>query len=236
MKHAFLSIALVLYVASALGADETYTTEFANSESPISDSGRWRSGNRDGIDWTDVKTSGGVAFGSQIEGAGGYYDDSIACLTGFPPDQSAQSTIFLSGEFPDSRETELLLRWTISPNSATGYEINWPWNGTAMQIVRWNGPVGDFTPIGYVSAGKRPATGDIWKATMVGDEITVYLNGERLGSIRDSTFTNGSPGIGFFTSRDADSNYGFSSFTAIAIGSGATVSVPKPPVIEVSRL
>ena len=92
--------------------------------------------------------------------------------------------------------------------------------------MRWNGPMGSFTEIGGASAGRRPITGDVLKISIVGSLITIYLNGVSIGTAADSTYTTGNPGVGFFTSRDADSNYGFSRF--VATGSD-DANAPNPP-------
>ena len=41
-------------------------------------------------------------------------------------------------------------------------------------------------------------TGDVLKATIVGNTITMSVNGMLLAKGIDSTFSNGQPGIGFF--------------------------------------
>ena len=66
-----------------------------------------------------------------------------------------------------------------------------------------------------------PRNGDIFKATISGSEIHVYLNkndgkGDQLiVSGRDTTFVDGEPGIGFFIQGRVDpAQFGFSSYTA----------------------
>src|SRR2546422_6530315 len=41
----------------------SYSTRFERDEEPISENGLWINGRRDGIDWCDVLTKDGVAYG-----------------------------------------------------------------------------------------------------------------------------------------------------------------------------
>src|SRR5664279_834065 len=82
---------LELAAASAAQA-RTYSTNLPLAENPVSESGNWINGKANGLDWSDVKTAGGLAFGTE-SGSGGY-DDSTAILTGtWGPDQTAQATV-----------------------------------------------------------------------------------------------------------------------------------------------
>ncbi len=42
----------------------SYSTHFPLNEAPISESGNWINGATDGIDWYDVMTKNGVAYGA----------------------------------------------------------------------------------------------------------------------------------------------------------------------------
>ena len=200
---------------------KTFSTEFPLTEHPISEHGIWR---HVGTSWSYVRSVANHAIGTQ-SGSGGY-DDSYAYLTGFGPDQKAQATLWIDPAIGgDYREVELLLRWADSPTRARGYECNLAWNGSYAEIVRWNGPYGDFA---YVTRQTRfapgimpPRNGDVFKATISGSEIHVYLNkndgkGDRLiVSGRDTTFVDGEPGMGFFIQGRVDpAQFGFSSYTA----------------------
>ncbi len=190
----------------------TYTANFSGTETPISENGAWQ---HNGLDWTLVAKAGGFAHGTQA--GDGNYDDSYAYLSGFPADQSASATIVLNTSATDaeSREVELLLRWSDSAHSATGYEINLHYLGAYAQIVRWNGLVGDFAIIGGVTNLPKPKTGDVMKATVVGNVITVFYNGTQIAQATDSTYATGNPGMGFFIRAPAaNTDFGFSSFTA----------------------
>ena len=60
------------------------------------------------------------------------------------------------------------------------------------------------------------ADGDVVKATIVGNVITVYKNGVQIAQATDSTYATGNPGVGFFLEGTAGVNrdYGFTRFTA----------------------
>ena len=93
-----------------------------------------------------------------------------------------------------------------------------------VQIVRWEGPLGKFTYL----ANKEGANyglkdGDTLKASIVGNVITVYINGVEKARVKDDTYKTGNPGIGVFLQCDgrhgagSNKDYGFKSFTARAI-------------------
>jgi hypothetical protein len=118
-------------------------------------------------------------------------------------------------------EVELRLRTTISAHSITGYEINFRCvsDGTQyVQIGRWNGPVNDFSGLADVRYPAAPGLfdGDVVKATIIGNVITVYINGVQVAQATDNTYTNGSPGVGHWLNGPSGliGDYGFTSFTA----------------------
>jgi len=166
-----------------------------------------------------VRKTNGLAHGTQ-SGSGGY-DDSYAYLSGFPPDQSASGVIYLNPNTDSAnREVELLLRWSDSAHGATGYECLIQHQGQYAAIVRWNGPLGDFTVIGRAaaSATPHPKTGDVFTATIVGNVITAYLNGVPFMQATDSTHATGNPGIGFFIRAPAsNTDFGFTGFSATGL-------------------
>ena len=196
-----------------------YTTEFPLVENPISEGGTWINGGTAGLDWTNVQTTSGLAFGTE-SGSGGY-DDSTAVLAGtWNADQMAQAVVHSVNQKanPTYEEVELRLRTTVTNHSITGYEINFRCTSDAsryVQIVRWNGPPGSFT---YVSttAGPGIRDGDVIKASIIGSTITAYINNKRVLQGTDRTYTSGSPGIGFFLqgATGVNGDYGFTSFTA----------------------
>jgi hypothetical protein len=77
------------------GGETTVTgdvcSDFVLDENPISDNGLWQQqGGLTGLDWTNVQSQGGIAFGTQTGFDG--YDDSIALLGGFGPVDSGRVT------------------------------------------------------------------------------------------------------------------------------------------------
>jgi hypothetical protein len=141
------------------------------------------------------------------------YNDSTAILAGtWASNQTAQGTVHAvnqSSAFQE--EVELRLRTTITPHSITGYEFDYRVTSDGSQyivIVRWNGPQNSFC---YLYSGgcttdpslatiKGPGlhNGDVVMATAVGNTLSLYINGVRYLQVTDSTYTSGSPGIGFW--------------------------------------
>jgi hypothetical protein len=58
--------------------------------------------------------------------------------------------------------------------------------------------------------------GDLVQATMIGNVLTVYINGVQIVQLTDDKFTSGNPGIGFYLegATGVIGDYGFSSFMA----------------------
>jgi len=242
MKKLLIVTLEIFLVASALlsGADaiaRTYTTTFSATENPISENGNWINGKTNGRDWQDVRTSGGNAIGTQ---PGGGYDDSTALVTGtWGNDQIAEATIYLTNQNSQIAEVELRLRSSIFTGVCTGYEILFSVaSGTTYhQIVRWNGPLNDFTYLS-VSPGNcgniaALSNGNKVKAIISGSTITTYID-RGSGYVQqcqstDSTYTSGKPGIGFYNGGSAtNANFGFTSFTA-SDGSPNDTEPPLPP-------
>jgi hypothetical protein len=219
---------VLLALVSSVSRGAEYATDFDATEYPLSEGGRWLNGGANGVDWTDVRSANGIACGTQDDADG--YDDSFAHLTGFAPDHWIEGTVFRSGSFTDNQEVELLLRWASQSQLARGYEVLWPWHSSSGQIVRWNGDLGDFTVLGSVDLGGVPQDGDVLRAEIVGDTITIRLNGNPRDTVpsglRDTTWTDGNPGIGFFTRNPVQNDS--LCFTAIRAADGDATSPPPP--------
>ncbi|MBU6400006.1 MAG: DUF4091 domain-containing protein [Verrucomicrobia bacterium] len=210
------------------GFSQTYATRFQAVENPLSEHGRWLNA---GVDWTHLRVTNGVACGTQTGTNSGRdrFDDSYAHLAGFPPDQEAWGRASIAKPNPAChQELEILLRWTSSPHRTTGYECFArcvTGESAYVQIVRWDGPLGKFTYL----ADRRGAdyglqNGDVLKASIVGNVITVFINGVEKARVTDATFKTGNPGIGEFLGCDqgngfaSNADFGFSSFAARGIG------------------
>jgi hypothetical protein len=112
------------------------------------------------------------------------------------------------------------LRTSLSAHRCTGYEISFSLRGddAYLIIVRWNGPLADFTYLLNVTERKYAAkTGDVLRATIVGNIIVAYKNGVEMGRATDDSFASGQPGFGF--NEGQNGNYGITSFSASAAGS-----------------
>jgi chitodextrinase len=186
-----------LSVNTAASSSVGYATSFDRNEYPISEGGRWH---RASNQWTDVQTVGGVAFGTN--GVADTYDDSYALLSGFGADQTLEAVVFRDQSLMPgpSHEVELLLRATDGPSSMRTYECLFDWTGN-VQIVRWNGSFGDVTFLPIYDArglGRPLVTGDVIKATIIGNTIRLYINGQQMGWTVDSAIGSGQPGISFF--------------------------------------
>src|SRR5882724_8883187 len=207
---------LLLWGAGAEAIAAAYTTNFPLTENPISEGGHWINGLTNGIDWADVATTPGRAFGTQT-GIGPNFADSTALLTGsWGPTQTVQAVVYIaSGDSTTFEEVELRLRSSLSAHSCTGYEVNFSVKPSDpyCQIVRWNGPLGDFTLLDARSVGV--VNGDVVKATIVGSTITCYINDAVIFGVTDSTYSSGNPGMGFYLQGGLGPsfNYGFSSYT-----------------------
>lgn len=215
----------------------TYSTTFDGDEDPLSEGGKWIN---NGLDWTRIRKHGGIACGTQTGTNQGArrYDDSYSHLSGFPPDQEAWAQVHITKPDPSChQELEILLRWSSSAHNTTGYEcfarcVN---DGSSyLQVVRWEGPLGKFTYL----ADKRGADyglkdGDTLKASIVGNVITVSINGVEKARVEDDMYATGNPGIGAFLSCDggrgvgSNTDFGFRNFTARGIGQSPGMG-PRP--------
>ena len=207
------------------GVGRGYTTAFPLTENPISEGGNWINGQTTGLDWHDMSTTPGLAIGHQ---SGSSYTDGTALLTGtWGPNQTVEAVVHaINPKDSCYQEVEMRLRSALTPHSCTGYEISFKatkTSGAYLIIVRWNGPIGDFTYLVNTAGAQYGVTeGDVVKATIVGNVITAYLNGTAVGTAIDATYATGNPGMGMnLETGDAscigtNGDYGFKHFTATA--------------------
>jgi hypothetical protein len=215
----------------------SYSTTFALDEDPISEGGMWLNGRKDGIDWIDVISRNGEAFGAvsrmgvperraeqgNLETSDaapvGDYDDPTAVLTGaWGKNQHGTGRVFSRNPTEEYfQEVQFRLRHTMTPGSCTGYEVFWRClkSDTAYaEIVRWDGKVGNWRSLARrVGAEYGVKDGDLVEATIVGDVLKGFINGVEVISATDGTYSSGAPGIGFnFGVGDTNVDHGFSSF------------------------
>lgn len=204
-----------------------YSTTFARAEDPISEGSKWVNGKADGLDWADVAVIPGLAFGKEL---GGHrpepqnWDDSTAVLKGtWGPNQTVEATVHSVHPNQDDtvwEEVELRLRSSITRHSCTGYEIMFRCSKIPQaycNIARWEGPLGKFTYLKNLGGSKYGVqTGDVVKASMIGNVLTVWINGEQIAQVTDEKFKTGNPGMGFFLDGATGLNrdFGFTSFKA----------------------
>ncbi len=192
-----------------------YTTNFPLKENPISEGGRWIDGQTVGLDWGNISTTPGLATGHPGPKR---FADATALLKGrWGPTQTAEAVVSSIKPF-NYPEVSLRLRSRLSPHKCTGYEISSSLRkgkSAYLIIVRWNGPLADFTYLAQIG-GERygVTTGDVLKATVVGNVITAYKDGIKLAQVTDDTYRTGNPGIGF--NEGVNGDYGITRFTVTA--------------------
>lgn len=217
---------LVLVVLSSMGLARTralpvnsYTTNFATTETPLSEGGLWVLAKRNGVDWTDLRVTGGKVIGTQT-GVSGLYDDSVALIRGtWANDQTMVATVHITNQQSGNcyEEVELWGRGTISAHSIKGYETAFRTSNNGGQyigIVKWLGPVGTigsdtstiFTPLGAGNCDSGTGyagivDGDVLKVTVTGTStvtVTAYVNNVQQCQRTDSSspYQSGYPGHG----------------------------------------
>ena len=217
----------VLAAPAPAGTHGPYATTFSRAENPISEGGKWMNGRADGLDWTDVRTTPGFAFGTEIGGNRPdpqKYDDSTALLKGvWGPNQTVEATVRSLNPNQDGKvweEVELRLRSSISPHNCTGYEIMFRCSKIPKaycNIARWEGPLGKFTMLKETRGSEYGVkNGDVVKASMIGKILTVYINGVQKIQLSDDKFASGNPGVGYYLEGATGmiGDFGFSSFMA----------------------
>lgn len=213
----------VNYITSVV-APYPFSTNFpATNQNPMVDDGRWIMGKANGLSWTDPQVVSGVAYATMITHSVGFVD-SIAHRTGFPADHWSEGVIRYNGGTKDQLEVELFVRMQITANNARGYEIDIVGGSNTAHVVRWNGPRDSFTM--HNSAHDIPITianGDRWRATVIGNLLTVTRNGSPVAGLTNvdltgtnfstnlyggttgitSTWTDGNPGFGLWNDTGA---------------------------------
>jgi hypothetical protein len=211
-----------------IGQHNSYTTSFGATERPLSDRGKWITGRGTGLDWADVRTGIGLAYGTESGAGQGdeAYDDSTALLTGnWGADQTVEAEVrSINPTDRDFEEVELRIRSSLSSHYASGYEVLFRCSKTAnayASIVRWDGRLGKFT---YLSQKKGleygVEDGDIVKATAIGNVITGYINGVEVIRATDNTYPDGSPGMGFWFKKSSSKKFWISKSAAVATDCG----------------
>jgi len=225
LMRKFLVVMMLFFLMGNTEADRTYHSNFPNTENPISENGNWINGGTTGLDWGNVLTTPGKVFGDQTPDSPPYKDPTAILTGNWSPDQTAEGTVYsLNPNANYYQEVEIRLRSSISAHRITGYEIFSRCLKTEqayISIVRWNGPLGDFTELTHLGGAQYGVkTGDILKATIIGNVITGYINGVQVTQITDDTYTSGNPGVGFnYGVGNTNADFGFTSFSASSLKS-----------------
>ena len=205
-----------------------FSTSFPLTENPISQGGIWTRGLAEGLDWTNPKTTGGLACAS-VSPTPSRYSDDIAHLKtsyrAFNANQFAQGVAFVAGGYTGNggaHEIELLLRFSISGHDAHGYEILFGIEGY-ITIVRWEGPVGTYTVLWDSGGGGSlapPSNNEVLRAEISGNFITVKRGGvtvktQDITAGGGTVWSTGQPGMGFWPVDGAlTDSMGWKSWTA----------------------
>jgi hypothetical protein len=215
----------------------SYKTDFPRDENPVDEDGMWLNGKKDAIDFSDCVTSNGFIHGGPSRmnvlekrseqgnldesdaAPEGDYDDPTAILTGeWGPNQHGKGVAHVEKPTDEwFQEVQIRLRCKLEPHYISGYEIFFRCltgeKGYA-EIVRWNGAVGDWTSLQRHEGPEYGVKdGDVIEATIEGNVIKGFINGEEKITVTDDTWDSGAPGVGFnFGVGDTYDDHGFSSF------------------------
>jgi hypothetical protein len=181
----------------------TYTTNYPLTENPVSEGGKWIQGGTTGLDWTNTRSSGGLAFASTINTG---FNDNVAYLNpalfAVPTNHTVVITVHRVAGYtpPDTHEIEIFLRALGSAHSWRGYEVDFAFaNSGLVQLVRWDGALNNFTVLSItVNNGANIADGDTLTASITGSTITAKHNNNLLFTATDATYATGNAGHGFF--------------------------------------
>jgi hypothetical protein len=198
----------------------TYYTDFSGSdENPLSEGGKW--GKAANV-WQDVRRVGGVAKPVAYTEI---YDDAYSLLQmPTPNDVEVIATLFRNGS--TFAEYELMLRASDSPTTAAGYECLCNTDG-GIQLMRWNGPLGQFTEV-TTAVDASPgamADGHQLRATIEGSVIQFFHRPDPasawtlIAHADDSQYPTGKVGISFYVHQSIGNvdDVGFKDFSVTAI-------------------
>jgi hypothetical protein len=206
---------------------DPYSTTFALSENPLSEGGIWTHGGTIGLDWQNMRSSAGIAYGVGFSDTS--YNDNLAFLQGhFAGSRHfAEGTVHKLAYMPPSTHEILLhVGGTVGPHSIRSYEMLWNYDG-GTQLVRYDGQIGQFNFTQFTTQVGGPfavAHGDVVRAefdsTSGNPIISLYRNNILMWRVVDTTvdkIMTGSPGIGAFFRPGAGldpSKYAWSAFRA----------------------
>lgn len=208
---------------------QTFSTTFSTVENPISDGDKFITATTPGVNWSGVYAgecgckpvspvavvTQGLAQSPNVGNSSA--GDALAVLTGtWGADQAASAVV---SEISSSGYEEIEIHLRVNPATGQGYEISWGLNNAYVLIATWNGGgvsgTGAYTVL-LDDTGSQYAisSGDTVSASISGNVISLYHNGQLVTQYTDTnnTFTSGNPGFGF--NEGAAGNYGITSFIA----------------------
>jgi hypothetical protein len=224
------------FVANVLtsggGGGGDFVTSFPTIEAPLSQGGIWQCGLQVGQDWTDPKVTANGCVATSAPTPNRYSDD-IAFINPaarvYTRKQRALAVLYKAAAYTaggGAHECELFLLGNISAHSVTGYECSMgiDTTGTYFFVVRWEGAAGTYTPLwdphggigSYLNTPSALADGDTWEAKIDNSGVILLKqNGVSIGTVTDTTYTSGQPGLGFWPVDGATpANMGWKSYTA----------------------
>ena len=186
MRTAIHALLVAASLAVPRGASaQSYATTFDSDENPISEAGRWIQNASVGSPWwQNIKIVGGHASGVDVNQTSDFQDATAILAGTWGPDQTVEAKVWMGPTQGNYPEIEIRLRSQLGPKTNRGYECLFSVNKGYSNIVRWNGPEGDFTIL--AGGGLTLKSGDLVKATIAGNVITMYLNGSKILQTTDS--------------------------------------------------
>jgi hypothetical protein len=179
-------------------ASSSYATNFAGADqNPLSQGGEWA---KAANSWQAVRKVGNIAKPAAYTEV---FDDAYSLYRGAVyTDCEVIATIFRQNS--SFAEFEILLRASDSSGAISAVEMLCNTDG-GVQIMRWNGALGDFTEItGSANSPGALADGHQLRATVIGNQYTYYHRSSpadswtQIGSATDSTYTSGRAGLAFY--------------------------------------
>lgn len=212
-----------------------FFTNFSTQENPLAEGGgKYLNGLADGLDWNNGQVTANGWVGA-ADNFASRYADNLSCVNPayrtFTHAQFVEATMYWAPGYVangGSHELETLLCWKIINNVATGYECSVGVTASGALIygfvVSWQGTLGDYVKLwspaegigSYTNAPVLPTSGVKLRAEItVGGLITLKQGGVLLGSVTDTQWTDGQPGIGSWPVDGAiKTSAGFRDFTA----------------------
>jgi hypothetical protein len=194
-----------------------FSDSFASTQNPYTGQGQGLGGASFFGDWGDMQTANGNCYGTTI--SVNDYDDSLVVWNTASADHYVEAVIHRSSagyNAGNTHEVQLIVRANGSNGDLELWEILCEHQSTSLQLVHWNGPLNDVTVDSFTtggSIGATPQDGDVFRAEMSGNTLTVKWNGSTVATKSTSLYAgNSMAGIMCFARTGATlANFGFKS-------------------------